>query len=618
LIEITQYPLTMKKSVFLLPIFVLLHFIGTSQVPQKMTYQAVIRDVANNLISNSPIGMQLSILQGSPSGTVVFSETHMPTSNANGLVSIIIGEGTLVSGSFSGIDWANGPYFIQSETDPNGGTSYSITGTSQLMSVPYALYAENSGNSIPGPSGATGPQGPPGATGPAGSTGTNGLNAMVKTSIEASGANCSTGGVKIEYGLDANSNGILDAGEVNPSLTKFVCNGAQGPAGTTGATGATGPAGATGPQGPQGATGASGAIGPQGPQGPAGTDAQTLSIVGNNLSISGGNTVTLASGGANTLDQAYDQGGAGLGRTITTDAGSVRINNAGTNTTGMEVNSSVANSTAFLANVNGSGVGFRAESTSAANTFAAIQANTNSSGTNNSAILGNNSGAGYGVSGQIPSTATGFAAVYGSNLRTSGGCGVNGIGFNGVVGQSSYGAGYGVYGNNTATTGLRIGTYGMGFNGVYGQTTDPVNGWAGYFTADIGSDGAGYALGGWINASDKRLKTNIIQVEGALSKLNKINGKRYTLNTPVATSEGGIINKERVQYGVIAQELEEVFPEMVQEKKLFINTGDNTSYKTVEYTQLIPVMIEAIKELNAEIETLKLELEKVRNNQNEH
>jgi hypothetical protein len=340
--------------------------------------------------------------------------------------------------------------------------------------------------------------------------------------------------------------------------------------------------------------------------------------VGNNLSISGGNSVSLPSGGANTLDQAYDQGGAGLGRTITTDAGSVRINNAGTNTTGLEVNSSVANSTAFLANVSGTGVGFRAESTSAGNTFAAIQANTNSSGTNNSAILGNNSGAGYGVSGQIPSTATGFAAVYGSNLRTTGGCGVNGIGFNGVVGQSNYGTGYGIYGNNTATTGLRIGTYGMGFNGVYGQTTDPVNGWAGYFTADIGTDGAGYALGGWINASDKRLKTNIIPVEGALAKLNKINGKRYTLHTPIKTSEGNILNKERVQYGVIAQELEEVFPEMVQEKKLFINAGDNTSYKTVEYTQLIPVMIEAIKELNAEIETLKQALEEVRNNQNEH
>ena len=71
------------------------------------------------------------------------------------------------------------------------------------------------------------------------------------------------------------------------------------------------------------------------------------------------------------------------------------------------------------------------------------------------------------------------------------------------------------------------------------------------------------------------------------------------------------MDKERVQYGVIAQELEAVFPEMVQEKKLFINTGDNTSYKTVEYTQLIPVMIEAIKELNAEIEALKKELEEV-------
>jgi hypothetical protein len=193
-------------------------------------------------------------------------------------------------------------------------------------------------------------------------------------------------------------------------------------------------------------------------------------------------------------------------------------------------------------------------------------------------------------------------------LRTAGGCGVNGIGFNGVVGQTNYGAGYGLYGNNTATTGLRIGTYGIGFNGVYGQTTDPLNGWAGYFTADIGCDGAGYALGGWINASDRRLKSNIIPIGNALQKLSLINGKHYTITTKSKTPEGEIISNSREQYGVIAQDLEEVFPEMVQEKALFINTGDETLYKAVDYNQLIPVLIEAIKELNTEIENLKGEI----------
>ena len=119
-----------------------------AQSPQKMSYQAVIRNSSNTLITNTNIAMQISILQGSTSGTAVYVETQTPTTNANGLVSIELGGGTLVSGNFSTINWANGPYFVKTETDPDGATggiSYSITGTSQLLSVPYALYAANAG-----------------------------------------------------------------------------------------------------------------------------------------------------------------------------------------------------------------------------------------------------------------------------------------------------------------------------------------------------------------------------------------------------------------------------------------------------------------------------------------
>jgi hypothetical protein len=114
-----------------------------AQTPEKMSYQAVVRDGSNNLVSSTAVGMQISILQGSASGTAVYVETQTPTSNANGLVSIEIGGGTVVSGNFATIDWANGPYFVKTETDPAGGTNYSVTGTSQLLSVPYALYAKN-------------------------------------------------------------------------------------------------------------------------------------------------------------------------------------------------------------------------------------------------------------------------------------------------------------------------------------------------------------------------------------------------------------------------------------------------------------------------------------------
>ena len=113
-----------------------------AQSPEKMSYQAVIRNSSEALVTNTTVGMQISILQGSASGTAVYVETQVPTTNANGLVSLEIGAGTVESGDFATIDWANGPYFIKTETDPTGGTSYSITGTSQLLSVPFALHAK--------------------------------------------------------------------------------------------------------------------------------------------------------------------------------------------------------------------------------------------------------------------------------------------------------------------------------------------------------------------------------------------------------------------------------------------------------------------------------------------
>ena len=116
------------------------------QGPEKMSYQAVIRNSSNQLVTDQSIGMRISILQNSATGTTVYTETHNSTTNANGLVTIEVGDGTVESGDFAAIDWANGSYFIKTEIDPAGGTSYTITGTSQLLSVPYALYAKTANN----------------------------------------------------------------------------------------------------------------------------------------------------------------------------------------------------------------------------------------------------------------------------------------------------------------------------------------------------------------------------------------------------------------------------------------------------------------------------------------
>lgn len=134
------------KKVFSILAAVLLTASVFAQSPKKMSYQAVIRNSSDALVTNTQIGLEVNIRQGTTSGTVVYTETQTPTTNANGLVSIEIGGGS----GFNTIDWANGPYFIETKTDPAGGTNYTITGTSQLLSVPYALYAANAGTAIGG------------------------------------------------------------------------------------------------------------------------------------------------------------------------------------------------------------------------------------------------------------------------------------------------------------------------------------------------------------------------------------------------------------------------------------------------------------------------------------
>jgi hypothetical protein len=219
-----------------------------AQAPQKMSYQAVIRNASNNLVVNQTVGLQVSILQGSASGTAVYAETHIVPTNINGLVSIEVGGGTVVLGSINTINWANGPFFIKTETDPTGGRNYSITGTSQLLSAPYALYSATSGSSIPGPQGPQGPAGNDGAPGTQGAIGPQGPQGL---------------------------------------------QGPQGQAGATGPTGNQGSIGLTGPAGPQGAIGLTGAQGSQGPAGANGingADGKTVlngtsnptSMIGNN------------------------------------------------------------------------------------------------------------------------------------------------------------------------------------------------------------------------------------------------------------------------------------------------------------------------------------------------
>ena len=121
-----------------------------AQSPDRFNYQAVARNSQGEVLANQNVGMKISILQGSANGSAVYTEEHSLTTNANGLVSMMVGSGSVLSGSFSNIDWSSGPYYIQVGLDETGGTSYNTMGTTQLVSVPYAKYADSTGNAFSG------------------------------------------------------------------------------------------------------------------------------------------------------------------------------------------------------------------------------------------------------------------------------------------------------------------------------------------------------------------------------------------------------------------------------------------------------------------------------------
>ena len=140
------------RIVFLFAVFNFFLINGLlGQAPKKMNFQAVIRDSTNELVKNQMVSLKISVLQGSENGSVVYSEVHSGKTNENGIITLIIGNGTVDSGVYDNIDLSNGPYFFKREIDPKGGTSYLISGMSQLLSVPYGIYANTADTVLKAP-----------------------------------------------------------------------------------------------------------------------------------------------------------------------------------------------------------------------------------------------------------------------------------------------------------------------------------------------------------------------------------------------------------------------------------------------------------------------------------
>ena len=147
------------KTMFLLLVN-LLFATGTvlhaqDKMPQAVSYQAVARDAQGKVVAQKAIGIQVEILKGSTTGTVVFSETHSLTSSQTGTVNLLIGQGIRKTGTFSSVDWGTDTYYLQLSMDLNGGSNYEKVSTTQMLPVPYALYAAKAGVAENGGSGNT-------------------------------------------------------------------------------------------------------------------------------------------------------------------------------------------------------------------------------------------------------------------------------------------------------------------------------------------------------------------------------------------------------------------------------------------------------------------------------
>jgi hypothetical protein len=263
--------------------------LAQTNIPQVVSFSAVVRDANNQPLANTPVSIRLTFKKGGQSGPLVYCALHQDVSNANGFISLQLNRNVLGTGcngapstTFENIPWKEGGFWMEVEYQTVPNTPFTSLGQLELASSFYAFasgsaeeikgvnlqgaqngyvlaYNQSTGKWEPtpataGPQGPIGPIGPqgaqgiqgvpgqtgaPGAAGASGPSGANGKTSLVKTSTEAAGVNCTTGGTKIETGIDANGNNILETSEINTSLTRYICNGATGPSGPGLANGTT-------------------------------------------------------------------------------------------------------------------------------------------------------------------------------------------------------------------------------------------------------------------------------------------------------------------------------------------------------------------------------------------
>lgn len=438
-----------KFSLLFVFVFTILISNSYSQSPEGFKYQAVVRNSGGSIIGNQTVGMRLTIQQGSIGGTSVYSETFSETTNSYGLINLEIGTGTSTD-DFTTIDWANGPYYIETAVDVSGGTSYVVMGTSQLMSVPYALYAKTA---------------------------------------------------------ESVTNDQVDDADADPN-----------------------------------------------------NEIQNISLSGSELSISGGDTVTLPA------DNDWGLNGSAI---YNLNSGSVGI---GTSSPQKKLH-----------------------------VFGEVTEYPNPEPAN-----GND-----GVFIDIQNAGLGYQKVAGIRFKAKYGLFGNayyhaGIFFRGDAGDiDQRGSIFFCNKDNANATGVGTADADMVIrpNGYIGiNTASP--------TANLSVNGTANKTGGgsWAVFSDANLKKNIKPYTDGLSTLLKIQTKRFQYN-----GLAGIKNTEQEYVGIIAQDIQKIAPYMVREVEYKDNiSGEEGQYLEFDPSALDFMIINAVKELSQEIEALKSEITRLK------
>ncbi|OCK51494.1 hypothetical protein BA768_16190 [Chryseobacterium sp. CBo1] len=364
----------MKKILLTVGILLGCHLVS-AQAPEKMSYQAVMRNNSGQLLTNQNIGVKVSVLQGSPAGAAVYSERLTGTTNTNGLISLEIGSGTVLSGTFSTINWASGNYYLKTETDPTGGTNYTIAGTSQLLSVPYAMYAKSAGSS--------------------GGSFTLPYTATVNNAATLFGITNDGDGTSLEGTNNTTTSNVA-------SVRGIVSNTAPGgfSSGVRGINNGTGGLG-IGVYGSQGGSG----------WGVYGTTPTGLGIYGN---ATGAGTGVYANSNSGTGLTSTSTNGIAASLSIFNNSNNNNVLNANTVGNGTVVNVSTTGNGHGI--VSSTGSGFAVHGTTSAQTSAGIIGDNSSAGeavvgrtTSDiaGAVVGRNDGGGYGVRGFLATNTTG-------------------------------------------------------------------------------------------------------------------------------------------------------------------------------------------------------------------